>query len=93
MQARRAIIILNVLLSVAKFWNYSVDFSLQDGINEIVSRYVESWKLINKTEGERAIDAFTNQLTNLKTTMVELFAHLTFKITKNDFRKQTSTKM
>ena len=53
---------------------------------------MESLKIINQTEGERAIDAFTKQLTDLKT-MVELFAHLTFKITKNDFRKQTSTKM
>ena len=54
---------------------------------------MESLKIINQTKGERAIDAFTKQLTDLKTTMVELFAHLTFKITKNDFRKQTSTKM
>lgn len=76
---------------MAKFWNYSIDFSLQDGINEIIKRYVESLKIVNNTEGERAIDAFTKQLTDLKSTMVELFAHLTFKITKNDFRKQTST--
>ena len=52
---------------------------------------MESLKIVNNTEGERAIDAFTKQLTDLKSTMVELFAHLTFKITKNDFRKQTST--
>ena len=48
---------------------------------------MESLKIVNNTEGERAIDAFTKQLTDLKSTMVELFAHLTFKITKNDFRK------
>lgn len=64
--------------SVAKIWNYSMDFNFENGIKELVKRYMESWKSIGRTEGERAVDTFTKKLIDLKKTVVELSLQVSF---------------
>lgn len=55
-----------------------MDFNFENGIKELVKRYMESWKIIGKTEGERAVDTFTKKMIDLKTTVVELSLQVSF---------------
>ena len=55
-----------------------MDFNFENGIKELVKRYMESWKIIGRTEGETAVDGFTKQLIDLKTTVVELSLQVSF---------------
>ena len=56
---------------MAKIRNYSVDFNFENRIKEIVKEYMESWKSKIREEGEKTVNAFTNEMIDLKTTIVE----------------------